>query len=50
MSEDTVNTDEEILEEEEDYEEEPRDWGKIGIAALFFLIVVIGYYVISALF
>jgi hypothetical protein len=46
MSEETAEIDEEILEEEE---EGSRDWGKVGIAMLFFLLIVIGYYVIQAL-
>lgn len=50
MSEETVETDEEFLEEDEEYEEESRGWGKVGLAMLFFLIVVIGYYIIQALF
>jgi cytochrome c-type biogenesis protein CcmH/NrfG len=51
MSEETTEIDEEILEEEEEEEEEEgsRDWGKVGIAMLFFLLIVIGYYVIQAL-
>lgn len=51
MSEDTAEKDEEVLEEEEDDEEEEgsRDWGKVGLAMLFFLVVVIGYYIIQAL-
>ncbi|MCK4895731.1 MAG: hypothetical protein KAS47_02925 [Candidatus Heimdallarchaeota archaeon] len=52
MSEETVETDEEFLEEdeEEEDEEDSRDWGKVGLAMLFFLVVVIGYYIIQALF
>jgi cytochrome c-type biogenesis protein CcmH/NrfG len=51
MSEETAEIDEEILEEYEEEEEEEgsRDWGKVGIAMLFFLLIVIGYYVIQAL-
>lgn len=51
MSEETVETDEEFLEEDEKYEDEEgsRDWGKVGIAMLFFLLVIIGYYIIQAL-
>ncbi|MHA1345072.1 MAG: hypothetical protein ACTSVO_12795 [Candidatus Heimdallarchaeaceae archaeon] len=52
MSEDTAEKDEEFLEEEEDDDEEEegsRDWGKVGLAMLFFLVVVIGYYIIQAL-
>lgn len=51
MADETNHTEEEIAEDsEEDLEEEPRDWGKIGIAVLFFLIVIIGYYVLQAIF
>ncbi|MBY8999418.1 MAG: hypothetical protein KGD64_00725 [Candidatus Heimdallarchaeota archaeon] len=50
MSEETLELDEEFLEEEEEEEEESRDWGKIGIAMLFFLVVIIGYYIVQALF
>ncbi|MCG3225114.1 MAG: hypothetical protein H7647_11645, partial [Candidatus Heimdallarchaeota archaeon] len=51
MSEETVEIGEEILEEEEEKEDEEgsRDWGKVGIAMLFFLFIVIGYYIIQAL-
>ena len=51
MSEETSVTDEEFLEEDEGYEDEEgsRDWGKVGLAMLFFLLVVIGYYIIQAL-
>jgi len=51
MSEETVEIVEEVLEEDEEYEDEEgsRDWGKIGLAILFFLLVVIGYYIIQAL-
>jgi cytochrome c-type biogenesis protein CcmH/NrfG len=52
MSEETVEIGEEILEEEEEEEEDEegsRDWGKVGIAMLFFLFIVIGYYIIQAL-
>lgn len=53
MSEETVEIGEENLEEEEEEEEEDeegsRDWGKVGIAMLFFLFIVIGYYIIQAL-
>ena len=49
MPEETLESDEEFLEEEEEEEEESRDWGKIGIAMLFFLVVIIGYYIIQGL-
>ena len=51
MSEETVEIDEEVLEEDEEYEEDEdsRDWGKVGFVMLFFLLIVIGYYIISAL-
>ncbi len=49
MSEKTVEIDEEFLEEDEEDEEGSRDWGKVGIVMLFFLVVVIGYYIIQAL-
>jgi cytochrome c-type biogenesis protein CcmH/NrfG len=51
MSEETVEIDEEVLEEDEEYEEDEgsRDWGKVGLVMLFFLLIVIGYYVITAL-
>ncbi len=50
MSEETVEIGEEILEEyEEEDEEGSREWGKVGIAMLFFLFIVIGYYIIQAL-
>ncbi len=50
MSEETVETEEEVLEEEE-YEDDEgsRDWGKVGLVMLFFLLIVIGYYIITAL-
>ena len=51
MPEETVEIDKEFLEEDEEYEEEEssRDWGKVGIVIAFFLVVVIGYYIIQAL-
>lgn len=51
MSKETVEIDEEDLEEEEEYAEEEgsRDWGKVGLVMLFFLLIVIGYYIITAL-
>ncbi|MHA1201622.1 MAG: hypothetical protein ACTSQ4_03775 [Candidatus Heimdallarchaeaceae archaeon] len=51
MSEEIVEIDEEFLEEDEEDEDEEgsRDWGKVGIVMLFFLIIVIGYYIIQAL-
>lgn len=53
MSKETDEIDEEVLEEDEEYEEEEeegsRDWGKVGLVMLFFLVIVIGYYIITAL-
>ena len=51
MSEETAEIDKELLEEDEEYEKEEgsRDWGKVGIVMVFFLVVVIGYYIIQAL-
>lgn len=51
MPEETVEIDEGVLEEDEEDEDEEgsRDWGKLGLAVLFFLFVVIGYYIIQAL-
>ena len=49
MLEETVEIDKEFLEEEEEEEEGSRDWGKVGIVVMFFLVVVIGYYIIQAL-